>query len=95
MLYAIYVGHQTDVQIQQDTNRMVTTLSLTTYDRPGLLCLIGNVFAKHTLRVHGARVVTEGAVARDSFHLTDSNDEPVTDEQALNALKQALQKALD
>jgi [protein-PII] uridylyltransferase len=86
---------ETNVQIQQDTNRMVTILNLTTYDRPGLLCLIGTVFAKHKLRIHSARVVTEGAIACDSFYLTDRNDEPVTDEQALNALKQALQKALD
>jgi [protein-PII] uridylyltransferase len=85
----------THIQFEQDAMRMMTVLTLTTHDRPGLLTLVSTVLVNHQLRIHMAQVATEGAIARDRFSLTDHQNRPVTDTDQLNTLKQALIDSLD
>jgi len=83
------------VEFEQDEAHAVTVLQVITHDRPGLLSLIGGVFADPQLRLHSARIVTEGAIARDRFTLTDRHDQPITDSARLAALREALIEVLD
>jgi len=84
-----------DIEIRQDENHQVTLLSVRTHDRPGLLATIGKVLCEQKVRLHRAGIVTEGAVARDSFTLTDGNDQPIEDPATLEKLSSALKQALD
>ena len=86
--------YPTEIRFEQDADRGVTRLHLRTQDRPGLLSLIGSVLAGEGLRLHSARVLTEGARALDWFTLTDRKNRPITDEQQQARLQQALLEAL-
>lgn len=85
----------TNVGIDQDEAHHMTVLTVITHDRPGLLALIGQTLAACQVRLHSARIVTEGAIARDRFTLTDRHDQPLTDSASLDALRQALLEKLD
>ncbi len=86
--------YPTEIRFEQDPDRGLTRLHLRTQDRPGLLSLIGSVLTREGLRLHGARVLTEGARALDWFTLTDRDDRPLIDEARQARLRQALQDAL-
>jgi [protein-PII] uridylyltransferase len=86
---------ETSIGIEQDVSHCVTVVTVVTHDRPGLLSLIGEVFAALQLRLWTARISTEGAIARDRFTLTDHEDQAVLDTRVLDNLRQALQDKLD
>jgi len=85
----------TDINVQQDEGHQVTLLTVITHDRPGLLASIGKVLCEQQVRLHRAGIVTEGAVARDTFTLTDGDDQPIIDQRTLDTLKSAVRNALD
>ncbi|RMG34654.1 MAG: [protein-PII] uridylyltransferase [Gammaproteobacteria bacterium] len=82
---------ETGIDFQQDQERRLTIMHLSTHDRPGLLSMVGAVLAEQGLRLHSARVSTEGEVARDWFTLSDRNDRPITDPQRLDRLREQLE----
>jgi [protein-PII] uridylyltransferase len=71
-----------------------TVLELVAPDRPGLLARLAQVLRLQRLRVHDARIATFGERAEDVFHLSDENDEPLTD-GARAALRDALYAQLE
>jgi [protein-PII] uridylyltransferase len=77
---------KTQVQLQTNTTHTATLLELTTQDRPGLLTHIGILLETHQLRLHNARILTEGAIAHDRFAITDRNNQPITDQNTLQLL---------
>ena len=83
------------IELSQDKAHAVTQLSVITHDRPGLLALIGLVLAEYKLRLHRARIVTEGAIARDTFTLTDRSNKPLTEPAQLESIRKALLQTLD
>jgi [protein-PII] uridylyltransferase len=83
------------IRFEQDETRMVTLLMLLTSDRPGLLSMVGQVFAAGKLRLHYARIATAGAEAQDTFAITDREDQPITDPERLAAIAEALRSKLD
>ena len=84
-----------EIAFVQDDSRIVTWLNLKTSDRPGLLSLIGQVFATNKLRLHTARIATAGAEAQDSFAITDRDDQPIIEADRLQAIANALRAKLD
>jgi len=84
----------TEITFEKNSTQRITEMVLSTQDRPGLLSLVGWTLADQGLRLHSARVVTEGAFARDRFTLTDLSDGPILDPDKLEHLKQALSDAL-
>ncbi len=84
----------TRIDFVQNEAHAVTELNLVTQDRPGLLSLVGSVLAQQELRLHAARVLTEGAVARDRFTLTDLDDRPILDSTRLSKIRESLTDAL-
>ncbi len=81
---------QTRISSSQDRDNCRTLLRIRATDRPGLLSRIGKVFAEHKIRIHNARISTLGALAEDSFCITDHNDEPIIDSLQLTLLKNEL-----
>jgi len=84
-----------EVSFSQDDIRQLTWLTLKTSDRPGLLSLVGQVFANNHLRLHSARIATAGAVAQDTFAITDTADRPILDSQRLDSIAAAITQTLD
>ena len=84
-----------EVSFEQDKNRMVTLLQLKTSDRPGLLSKVGQAFAGNKLRVHHARIATAGAEARDTFAITDREDQPITAPERLATIAESIKTVLD
>ena len=71
-----------------------TAMELVATDRPGLLSCVGQVFARHGIRVHAAKIATIGARAEDVFWITDTTGR--IDDTALRArLSLALIEALN
>jgi [protein-PII] uridylyltransferase len=72
-----------------------TRLSLVGPDRPGLLAEVAQVFRRHRLRVHDARIATFGERVEDFFLLSDSGDRPLEDPELLAALEASLIACLE
>jgi [protein-PII] uridylyltransferase len=84
-----------EINFEQDENRVVTLLQLKTSDRPGLLSKVGQAFAANKLRLHNARIATAGAEAHDTFSITDREDRPITDPEKLAAIAGSIKDILD
>ncbi|MGB5570812.1 MAG: [protein-PII] uridylyltransferase [Sedimenticolaceae bacterium] len=84
-----------EINFEQDENRVVTLLQLKTSDRPGLLSKVGQAFAANKLRLHNARIATAGAEAQDTFSITDREDRPITDPEKLAAIAASIKDVLD
>ncbi|MDO4897124.1 MAG: [protein-PII] uridylyltransferase [Moraxella sp.] len=57
-------------------------MHLITKDRPALLAKVGQVFCRHNIKVHGARITTLGERAEDIFYISSDTalDDGVLDE---------------
>ena len=55
-----------------------TPLEMITGDQPGLLARVGQVFARHGVRVQNAKIATIGERAEDVFFLTDAESQPLS-----------------
>ena len=64
-------------------------------DRPGLLTIIGQVFFRHKLRLHNAKVSTLGERVEDVFFITDRNDQMIVDADLIAKIEADLKAELD
>jgi [protein-PII] uridylyltransferase len=85
----------TRVHFAQDPANQRTVLYLTTTDRPGLLSLVGQAFALCAVRLISAKIATVGALAEDTFFITDRADRPIEDGPLRDCLVGALCERLD
>ncbi len=85
----------TQVYFRQDQARSRTLLELVTADQPGLLSLIGRVFQKRGILLNAAKIATIGERAEDVFYITDRMHRPITDERAIDELREVLVRTLD
>ena len=83
-----------EILFDQDETNQRTELRLRSCDRPGLLCRVGQAFAEHGVRLNNARIATLGAVAEDTFHLTDHENRPITDPDQLAELAKSIRERL-
>lgn len=66
------------ITFSHDPNEKHSCLFLVTVDRPGLLATVSQVFFKHSIHLHNAKIVTAGERVEDMFYISASNG------QALN-----------
>lgn len=85
----------TRVLFRQDASRNRTVLELVAADQPGLLSLIGRIFAKRGISLDAAKIATIGERAEDVFYLSDRDGQPITDPKALEALREVIARTLD
>jgi len=72
-----------------------TRVAISTADRPGLLCMIGEVFRAQGVVIETAKIATIGERAEDIFQITDQAGHPLRDTALRTALHEALQATLE
>ena len=85
---------KTQINIEQDTERQQTRITLRTIDFPGLLAKLSRIFYELKYRVVGARINTLGEEAEDIFYLTDLEDKPIVHAEELAILRDTLTEKL-
>ncbi len=84
----------TEIVFTQDTNNDRTELRLRASDQPGLLSRVGQAFAKCGVRLHNAKITTLGAVAEDTYYISDRQNRPLTNQDDLDRLAKAIRALL-
>ena len=82
-------------EFSQDRANHRTVLHLTATDRPGLLSLVGRAFAKTGVRIISAKIATVGALADDTFFITDLHGQPIEQPAQLERIAAAVGEHLD
>ena len=80
----------TEVRFEQLPGKDMTVMNIVATDRPGLLARIAQAFMEQEIRIHNAKIATAGEEARDIFHITDNDNQPLLDEQACQQLRDAV-----
>ena len=73
----------------------LSVLEVIAPDRPGLLTIIGQVFFRHKLRLHNAKISTLGERVEDVFFITDRNDQMIVDADLIAKIEADLKTELD
>lgn len=85
----------TRTRLSNDNKNGTTVLEVTSPDRPGLLALIARIFIQFDIHVHKAKISTLGERVEDTFFITGSNDQPLTDPVLSKDLQEAICNQLD
>ncbi|MCF1181897.1 [protein-PII] uridylyltransferase [Marichromatium gracile] len=85
----------TRVSFSTDEPNRRTIMRLSTLDCPGLLAEVGAVFRDCGVRLQNAKIATVGAEVDDVFFITDTDDTPITCENALACLRREVCKRLE
>ncbi len=85
---------KTTVQFIRVSRRGMNVMELVAADRPGLLSMVGQVFLRHGVDIHTAKIMTIGERAEDVFYITDESGAPL-DAAAQDSLEAALIDQLD
>lgn len=84
---------ETTVSFEHEDDR--TTMELTTGDQPGLLSIVGRIFADQGIVVHAARIGTIGERVEDTFLISGKDSDSSLTSQQEDALRAALSAVLD
>jgi [protein-PII] uridylyltransferase len=82
------------IEFEQAANNEGTVLELQCHDRPGLLSRLAAAMVERDVQVHDARIATFGERVEDTFLLTDSKHQPLS-EQAMQDLAAAVKRHLE
>ena len=85
----------TSISFGQDESNQRTVMELTTADRPGLLSKVGLALMLCNIHLQNAKITTIGERVEDVFFISDPNNQPITDAERLNKLRQAIVAYLD
>ncbi len=85
----------TEVVLSTDPERQLTTMEVTTSDRPGLLARIGQVMLECQIHLNKARIVNVGERVEDVFFITDHDGQPITDPALAERLQNRIIEELD
>lgn len=85
-----YFATETTVRFEQLPGKDITVMNIITADRPGLLARIGRAFVENKIRIHKAKIATVGEQVDDTFHITDSRNQPLLNEEICQALRASL-----
>ncbi len=83
------------VSFREDEANSRTVVELVSWDRPGLLCRVGQAFMECGVQLHNAKIATLGAQVEDVFFVTDRENRPLNDSRKYAALRAALVEQLD
>ena len=83
------------VSFREDEANSRTVVELVSWDRPGLLCRVGQAFIECGVQLHNAKIATLGAQVEDVFFVTDRENRPLNNPQKYAALRAALVEQLD
>ena len=83
------------VSFREDEINGRTVVELVSWDRPGLLCRVGQAFMECGVQLHNAKIATVGARVEDVFFVTDHENRPLNNPRKYAALRTALVGQLD
>ncbi|HBH36448.1 MAG TPA: [protein-PII] uridylyltransferase, partial [Gammaproteobacteria bacterium] len=86
---------ETRISFSQDESKQRTIMRIVTADRPGLLAKIGLAFSKCNIRLYSAKIATIGADVDNSFFITDSNSQPLSDEIQQRLLQECVLQQIE
>jgi [protein-PII] uridylyltransferase len=89
-----YFEVETRISFEQLPGKDITLMNVITTDRPGLLARIGQAFIECGIRVHNAKISTAGEKVNDTFYITDSDNQPLLDEENSQQLRASIIKHL-
>ena len=72
-----------------------STLELIVSDRPGLLALVGEIFAELQVELHEARIATLGERVEDIFVVSGSDGQPLDDAEQMQVIVNTLTTRID
>ncbi|MDH5649398.1 MAG: [protein-PII] uridylyltransferase [Gammaproteobacteria bacterium] len=84
----------TKVSFSKSPNRQMTLMEVIAQDMPGLLYEVTSALYLCKMKLVGAKISTFGERAEDIFFITDQNDQPITDEQSLDELRNLIHARL-
>ena len=84
----------TGIELAADTRSGLLRMELITSDRPGLLSVIGERLAAHSLNLVTAKIVTLGERAEDVFLINTADGAPFDDPQAQRLFTRDLEQAI-
>jgi [protein-PII] uridylyltransferase len=82
------------VQFSADPDQAGTVLQLRCNDQPGLLSRVAAAIYEKNIQVHNARIATFGERVEDTFLVSDSDHQPLT-EEAMEALGNSIRQHLE
>ncbi|MEA1888222.1 MAG: [protein-PII] uridylyltransferase [Pseudomonadota bacterium] len=85
----------TQVNFPEIRQGQYTIIEVVAQDRPGLLYQIAEVFEKCEIKLHNAKVATYGARIEDIFFVSDLGNNPITDTQLHDRIRQKIIDRLD
>lgn len=85
----------TEVSFSENATNGRTVVELVSWDRPGLLCQVGQAFMTCGVQLHNAKIATIGARVEDVFFVTDRENRPLNNSVKYAALREALIAQLD
>jgi len=86
---------RTKVTLRNDSETQTSILQVTTPDRSGLLAQLANIFTQFELILSNAKISTLGERVEDTFYIRDKNNQPITDEETSEQIKQVIRRELD
>jgi [protein-PII] uridylyltransferase len=78
------------IRIDNEGSDYATIIDIRAQDEVGLLYTISDAFYKLGLDIRLAKITTEAFIAEDSFYVTDTNGEKITDLTRLEKIQEAL-----
>lgn len=85
----------TEVKFANEQIKNKSIIEISSTDKAGLLARISRAFVETEIRVHSARIATMGEKAEDLFHITDLNNQPITDPEQQKLITQTLKNAIN
>ncbi|MGM0562753.1 MAG: [protein-PII] uridylyltransferase [Pseudomonadota bacterium] len=86
---------KTQINLSSTSDNRFTVVEVIAADRPGLLAHIGQAFIETDTRVHNAKINTIGERVDDIFFVTDEDNHPLSDPDAIERFTQTLTRWID
>ena len=90
-----YFASKVIARLLNHPERRYSTLEINCPDHPGILASVGKLFVEESINIKDARITTLGERVEDLFYITNSVNEPITDETEIEDLISSTQETLE
>lgn len=84
-----------ELNLIQPKGKPYSTLELNCPDQTGILASVGKILALHNVNLLDARITTLGERVEDLFFISDSENQPLTDQEHIGRLLESLRSELN
>jgi len=90
-----YFGQRVEANLINTADKSYSTLEINCPDQPGILAVVGKIFADNGIHLKDARITTLGERVEDLFFVTDAHGQPITDKAAVDTLLEDVKLQLE